>query len=70
MVAYSHERRAELGLAAVALTILAKNSLAFLATLVLAHVTPFPQAPGRDARLGMPAVLVARSSSCIVTSTS
>jgi cobalt/nickel transport system permease protein len=57
-VAYSHERRAELGLAAVALTILAKNSLAFVATLVMAHVTPFPQLLAAMRGLGMPAVLV------------
>ena len=57
-VAYSHEQRAEIGLAAVALTILAKNSLAFVATLVMAHVTPFPQLLAAMRGLGMPAVLV------------
>ncbi len=58
-VAYSHPRRAELGLAVVALTIVAKNSLAFVATLLLAHVTPFHQLLAAMRSLGMPAVLVA-----------
>jgi len=58
-VAYSHERRPELGLAAIVLTILAKNSLAFAATLVMAHVTPFPQLLAAMRGLGMPAILVA-----------
>src|SRR5947209_713118 len=40
-VAPSRPERFEYGLAAVALTLLAKDSLAFLATLLLAHVTPF-----------------------------
>ncbi len=56
-VAYSHARRAELGFAAVALTILAKNSLAFAATLVMAHVTPFPQLLAAMRGLGMPPLL-------------
>ena len=58
-VAYSHAQRAELGLAVVALTIVAKNSLAFVATLLLAHVTPFPELLAAMRGLGMPAVLVA-----------
>jgi cobalt/nickel transport system permease protein len=45
--------------AAVALGALAKNSLAFLAVLTLAHVTPFPKLLGALRRLGAPAVLVA-----------
>jgi cobalt/nickel transport system permease protein len=59
MVARAHPSRAELGAAAVVLTILAKNSLAFLATLVLASVTPFRILLVAMRRLGMPAVLVA-----------
>jgi cobalt/nickel transport system permease protein len=59
MVAPSHPRRAELGLAVVLLTILAKNSLAFLATLVLVNVTPFRKLLVAMRRLGMPLVLVA-----------
>jgi cobalt/nickel transport system permease protein len=58
MVAPSHPRRAELGLAVVLLTILAKNSLAFLATLVLVNVTPFRKLLVAMRRLGMPLVLV------------
>jgi cobalt/nickel transport system permease protein len=59
MVAPAHPRRAELGLAVVLLTILAKNSLAFLATLVLVNVTPFRKLLVGMRRLGMPLVLVA-----------
>jgi cobalt/nickel transport system permease protein len=59
MVAPAHPKRAELGIAVVLLTILAKNSLAFLATLVLTAVTPFPNLLGAMRRLGMPLVLVA-----------
>jgi cobalt/nickel transport system permease protein len=59
MVAQSHPRRAELGVAAVVLTILAKNSLAFLATLTLVNVTPFRKLLAAMRRLGVPAVLVA-----------
>jgi cobalt/nickel transport system permease protein len=59
MVAPAHPRRAELGLGAVVLTILAKNSLAFLATLVLVNVTPFRKLLVGLRRLGMPPVLVA-----------
>ena len=59
MVALSHPRRAALGLAPVALTILAKNGLAFLATLVLVNVTPFRTLLVAMRRLGLPRVLVA-----------
>ena len=59
MVAMSHPSRAELGLGVVLLTILAKNSLAFLATLVLVNVTPFRKLLTAMRRLGMPQVLVA-----------
>src|SRR5207247_627004 len=41
MVAPARPERAEFGLAVVALTILVKDSLAFLATLLLVQVTPF-----------------------------
>jgi cobalt/nickel transport system permease protein len=58
MVAVAHPRRAELGVAVVLLTILAKNSLAFLATLVLVNVTPFRKLLAAMRRLGMPPVLV------------
>jgi len=59
MVAPAHPKRAELGLGVVLLTILAKNSLAFLATLVLVSVTPFRKLLAAMRRLGMPLVLVA-----------
>ncbi|MBX6313407.1 MAG: cobalt ECF transporter T component CbiQ [Isosphaeraceae bacterium] len=59
MLALSHPERERLGAAAVAAAVVAKNSLAFLATLVLAHVTPFPRLLGALRRLGAPAVLVA-----------
>ena len=59
MVAPSHPSAAALGLAPVALTIVAKNSLAFLATLVLVNVTPFRTLLVAMRRLGMPRVLVA-----------
>jgi cobalt/nickel transport system permease protein len=59
MVALSHPERARLGFAPVALAIVAKNSLAFLATLVLANVTPFPRLLAAMGRLGAPPVLVA-----------
>jgi cobalt/nickel transport system permease protein len=59
MVAPAHPRRAELGMPAVLLTIIAKNSLAFLAMLVLASVTPFRKLLAAMRRLGMPLVLVA-----------
>jgi cobalt/nickel transport system permease protein len=59
MVAPARPERAELGLPAVALAILAKDSLAFLATLLLVQVTPFPALLGAMRRLGVPAMLVA-----------
>jgi cobalt/nickel transport system permease protein len=59
MVAPAHPRRAELGMTVVLLTILAKNSLAFLAMVVLASVTPFRKLLAAMRRLGMPLVLVA-----------
>ena len=58
MVASAHPRRHELGVSAVLLTILAKNSLAFLATLVLVNVTPFRKLLAAMRSLGMPLVLV------------
>ncbi|MFO0956594.1 MAG: cobalt ECF transporter T component CbiQ [Isosphaeraceae bacterium] len=48
-----------LGRVEMMLAILAKNSLAFLAMLVLASITPFPKLLGALARLGVPEVLVA-----------
>ncbi|HMB07011.1 MAG TPA: CbiQ family ECF transporter T component, partial [Isosphaeraceae bacterium] len=45
--------------APVALTIVAKNGLAFLATLVLVNVTPFRMLLVAMRRLGVPRVLVA-----------
>ncbi|WP_422927200.1 energy-coupling factor transporter transmembrane component T family protein [Singulisphaera sp. PoT] len=59
VVARSHPKRAELGMPAVALTILVKNSLAFLATLTLVNVTPFRHLLLALRGLGMPVVLVA-----------
>ena len=59
MVGLSHPTRAELGLAGVAAAIAAKNSLAILAMLLLANVTPFPRLLDGLRRLGVPAVLVA-----------
>lgn len=58
MVARSHPSRAEFGLGAVLLTIVAKNSLAFLAMMVLVNVTPFRKLLAAMRRLGMPPVLV------------
>jgi cobalt/nickel transport system permease protein len=59
MAALSHPRRAALGLAPVALALVAKNGLAFLATLVLVNVTPFRTLLVAMRRLGLPRVLVA-----------
>lgn len=59
MVARAHPSRREFGIAAVMLTIVAKNSMAFLATLSLVNVTPFRKLLGGMRRLGMPAALVA-----------
>ncbi len=57
-VAQSHPARTQLGWAVVWLSILAKNSLAFVAVLTLAGTTPFPKLLDGLRRLGMPAVLV------------
>ena len=57
-VAPARPERAEFGVAAVALTILAKDSLAFLATLLLVQVTPFRVLLTAMRRLGVPATLV------------
>lgn len=59
MVALSHPRRAEVGTLGVAATIVAKNSLAFLALLLLANVTPLRRLLVALRRLGIPPVLVA-----------
>ena len=59
VVAASHPRRAELGVGPLALTLLAKNSLAFLATLSLVNVTPFRKLLAAMRRLGLPPALVA-----------
>ena len=59
MIAPGFPDRARHGLAAVILTILAKNSLAFLAMLLLAAVTPWRQLIRAMYRLGVPRVLVA-----------
>jgi cobalt/nickel transport system permease protein len=59
MVAPSRPERAEHGLAAVALTILAKDSLALVATLLLVQVTSFRTLLVALRRLGVPAILVA-----------
>jgi cobalt/nickel transport system permease protein len=56
MIALSRPAGERLGVAA---SVLARNSLAFLAVLTLAGVTPFPGLLGGLRRLGAPAVLVA-----------
>jgi cobalt/nickel transport system permease protein len=58
MIAPAHPKRAELGVGVVLLSFLARNSLAFLATLVLVHVTPFRSLLVAMRRLGVPSVLV------------
>ena len=58
-VAPSRPERLQYGLTAVALTLLAKDSLAFLAMILLAHVTPFHSILGALRRLGIPVILVA-----------
>ncbi len=58
-VAPTRPERAEYGVAVVAVTILAKDSLAFLATLLLVQVTPFRTLLVGMRRLGMPGTLVA-----------
>jgi cobalt/nickel transport system permease protein len=59
MVAPARPERAEFGLAVVALTILVKDSLAFLATLLLVQVTPFRTLLVAMRKLGVPGMLVA-----------
>jgi cobalt/nickel transport system permease protein len=59
VVAVSHPSRAQFGVGVVALTILAKNSIVFVAMLVLVGVTPFRQILTALTRLGMPPILVA-----------
>ncbi len=58
MVAPGHPDRERLGTAAVALAIVAKNSLAFLAMMVLVHVTPFRALLAAMGRLGVPTLMV------------
>jgi cobalt/nickel transport system permease protein len=59
VIAPAHPARARYGLAAVAATILIKNSLALLAMLVLSAVTPFHNLLAGMRKLGVPALLVA-----------
>ncbi len=59
VVAQSHPRRSELGITPLAFSILAKNSLAFLATLTLVNVTPFRTLLIAMRGLGVPVLLVA-----------
>ncbi len=58
MVAQSHPDRVRLGPFAVWLSILSKNSLAFVSVLTLAGTTPFRRVLVGLGRLGMPTVLV------------
>jgi len=58
MVALAHPERERLGLLVVALAIVAKNSLAFLAMLLLANVTPFRRILVAMVQLGVPPILV------------
>jgi cobalt/nickel transport system permease protein len=58
MVAPGHPDRERLGVVVVALAIVAKNSLAFLAMMVLVHVTPFRVLLAAMGRLGMPPLIV------------
>jgi cobalt/nickel transport system permease protein len=59
VVAPSRPERAEHGLAAVVVTMLAKDTLAFLGTLLLVQVTPFRTLLTAMRRLGVPGLLVA-----------
>ncbi len=59
MVGLSHPDRGRLGVGVVAGSIFARNTLAFLAMLVLAAVTPVDAILTSLGRLGLPAVLVA-----------
>jgi cobalt/nickel transport system permease protein len=58
MVAPGHPDRERLGVVTVGLAILARNSLAFLAMMVLVHVTPFRVLLAAMGRLGMPRLMV------------
>jgi cobalt/nickel transport system permease protein len=58
MVAPGHPARRELGVVAVVLAIVAKNSLAFLAMMVLVGVTPFRNLLAAMGRLGLPTLIV------------
>jgi cobalt/nickel transport system permease protein len=58
MIAPAHPARPVLGVGGVVLAIAAKNSLAFLAVLTLAGVTPSPAMLTALRRLGVPAPLV------------
>ena len=58
MVAPGHPARERLGVVAVTLAIVAKNSLAFLAMMVLVHVTPFRALLAAMGRLGLPPLIV------------
>ena len=58
-VAPSRPERVQYGLGVVALTLLVKDSLAFLGTLLLAHVTPFHKILRALKQLGVPLTLVA-----------
>jgi cobalt/nickel transport system permease protein len=58
MIAPGQPDRHRLGVVAVALAIVAKNSLAFLAMMVLVHVTPFRTLLAAMGRLGLPALIV------------
>lgn len=59
MVAPARPEREQFGLAVVALTILAKDSLTFLATLLLVRVTPFQKLLTGLRRLGVPPIFTA-----------
>jgi cobalt/nickel transport system permease protein len=58
MVAPARPERAQYGVIVVALVILAKDSLAFLATLLLVQVTPFRALLVAMRRLGIPGILI------------
>jgi cobalt/nickel transport system permease protein len=57
LIAPSHASRREIGLAGVVLSLLARNSLAFLMMLVLSATTPFHRLVTAMRRLGAPRVL-------------
>ena len=58
VVAQTHPQRTRLGWLAVCLSILAKNSLAFVAVMTMTGTTPFRRLLVGLGQLGMPAVLV------------